>query len=114
MSQRRSHVRERPRGLRLYSRRGNLLIFDWDPAKASSNLRKHGIAFSEAVTAFADPFSLTISDPEHSSREARYVLIGVTLSGRLVVVAHAEADDAIVLISARPATNAERRSYEEE
>ena len=91
-----------------------MLIFDWDPEKAAANLRKHGVAFSEAVTAFADPLSLTIPDPDHSVGEARYVLIGVDLAGRLVVVAHAEADDSIVIISARPATNAERRSYEEE
>ena len=91
-----------------------MLIFDWDPEKAAANLEKHDVAFSEAVTAFADPLSITIPDPGHSVGEARYVLIGVTLAGRLVVVAHAEADDSIVIISARAATKAERRSYEEE
>jgi uncharacterized DUF497 family protein len=91
-----------------------LLIFDWDPAKAATNLKKHGVAFPEAATAFGDPLSITIPDPEHSSGEARYILIGVSSLGRLVVVAHAGANDSIVIISARPATNAERRSYEEE
>jgi uncharacterized DUF497 family protein len=91
-----------------------LLIFEWDPEKASVNVEKHGVSFAEAVTAFADPLSLTIPDPEHSRGEARFVLIGVTSTGRLVVVAHAEADETISLISARPATRAERRSYEEE
>jgi uncharacterized protein len=91
-----------------------LLIFDWDPVKAAANLRKHGVAFAEAATAFADPLSITIPDPEHSVGEARFILIGVSFSGRLVVVAHAEAEDSIVIISARSATNAERRSYEED
>ena len=88
--------------------------FEWDPEKASANLEKHGVSFPEAVTAFADPLSLTIPEPEHSRGEARYILIGVTSSRRLVVVAHAEVDETISLISARAATRAERRSYEED
>jgi len=91
-----------------------LLIFDWDPEKASSNLRKHGLRFAEAATAFADPLSITVTDPEHSVGEARYVLIGVSSANRLVVVAHAEVDDTVIIISARLASNAERRTYEED
>lgn len=91
-----------------------MLRFEWDPAKAASNERKHGVAFQEAATAFGDPLSLTVSDPDHSVGEARFVLVGVTHRGRLVVVAHVEAEDKIRIISARPASKAERRSYEQE
>ena len=72
----------------------------------------HRVSFAEAATAFADPLSVTISDPEHSVGEARFALLGLSYLGRLVVVAHAETDDSIRLISARLATKAERRSYE--
>ena len=91
-----------------------MLQFDWDPNKAESNAAKHGILFSEAATAFGDPLSLTIPDGDHSVGEARFILIGVTYVGRLIVVAHAESDDSIRIISARPATTAERRYYERE
>ena len=89
-----------------------MLQFDWDPEKAASNEAKHGVAFSEAATAFGDALSLTIPDPAHSSGEARFILIGLTYLGRLVVVAHVESDDSIRIISARSATKAERRIYE--
>ena len=68
----------------------------------------------EAATCFGDPISLTVPDPDHSEGEARFVLIGLSFQSRLIVVAHTEADDAIHIISARPATRAERRAYEEE
>ena len=91
-----------------------MLHFDWDPQKAESNEKKHGVAFSEAATAFGDPLSITIPDPDRSVGEARFVLVGLTYRGRFVVVAHAEAEDSISIISARPATRAERRMYEQE
>ena len=91
-----------------------MLRFDWDPEKAKSNEEKHGVAFSEAATAFGDPLSITVPDPDHSEGEARFVLVGLTYLGRLVVVAHAEAEDHLRIISARPATRAERRIYEQE
>jgi uncharacterized DUF497 family protein len=91
-----------------------VLWFDWDPDKAESNEKKHGISFSEAATAFGDPLSLTIPDPDHSVGEARFVLVGLTYRSRLVVVAHVEDQDSIRIISARPATSAERRFYEQE
>ena len=91
-----------------------MLQFDWDPDKAKVNQRKHGVSFAEAATAFGDPLSATIPDPDHSAGEARFVLVGLSYRGRLVVVAHAESDDFIRIISARPATNAERRFYEQE
>ena len=89
------------------------LRFEWDPRKASSNKGKHGVTFSEAVTAFGDPLSITIPDPEHSFGEARFILMGLSYRGRLVVVAHTDADDSIRIISARLATRAERKFYEQ-
>jgi uncharacterized DUF497 family protein len=89
--------------------------FHWDPAKARSNLSKHGVSFEEAAAVFGDPLSLTIVDPEHSTAgEARFLILGQSTSGRLLVVAHTEAGDDIRLISARLATRRERQSYEEE
>jgi len=90
------------------------LQFTWEPQKAASNLRKHKVGFPEAATAFADPLSLTISDPDHSVGEERFVLIGQSERRRLVVVAHVERGDLIRLISARLATRRERKTYEEE
>jgi uncharacterized protein len=89
------------------------LEFEWDPTKAEANLRNHGISFAEASTAFHDPLSLTISDPEHSGREERYLLLGASTAGRLVVVAHTERRDRIRIISARKPTRRERRQYEQ-
>lgn len=88
--------------------------FEWDSAKGTSNLLKHGVAFEEAATAFADPLSLTIPDPLHSQGETRFVLIGRSLAGRLLVVVHVERGDSIRVISARTATRKERKTYEED
>ena len=90
-----------------------MLHFDWDPEKADSNVKKHGVTFAEAATAFGDPLSITIPDPDHSLGEARFILLGVSFQGRLVVVVHTEAHDSIRIISARLATRAERKSYEQ-
>ena len=90
------------------------LQFTWDPKKATANLRKHGVGFPEAATAFADPHSITIADPDHSASEERFVLIGQSDRRRLVVVAHVERGDLIRIISARPASRRERNTYEEE
>lgn len=90
------------------------LRFTWDPAKAAANLRKHGISFMEASTAFADPLSITIPDPDHSVSEERFVLIGLSHRQHLVVVAHVQRGDLIRIINARPATRRERKTYEEE
>ena len=92
-----------------------MLKFEWDRDKAELNQRKHGVTFEEASTAFGDPLSSTIVDPEHSVGEKRYLLLGLTHAGRLLVVSHLEvARDTIRIISARTATRAERRDYEEE
>lgn len=90
--------------------------FEWDPRKARTNLRKHRVSFEEAATAFDDPLSITIPDPDHSLGEERFILIGRSARHRLVVVAviEAEADIPIIRpISARLADRSERRDYEE-
>ncbi|RJQ49743.1 MAG: BrnT family toxin [Desulfobacteraceae bacterium] len=89
------------------------LMFEWDPKKAQRNIKAHGISFDEASTAFRDSFSRTIYDPLHSEDEERFVLIGQSLRGRLLVVVHTERDDRIRIISARLTTNKERLRYEE-
>lgn len=86
--------------------------FEWDLEKAESNLQKHGVGFDEAATAFADPLSLTIPDPDHSTEEDRFVLIGETYGRRLIVVVFTERGDRFRIISARLATRRERRPYE--
>ena len=90
------------------------LLFEWDRKKAERNLKVHGVSFDEASTAFHDPLSSAIGDPLHSEDEERYVLLGRSHRGRLVVVVHTERGDRIRLISARLATNRERKKYEEE
>ena len=87
--------------------------FDWDPAKARENEKKHGIAFREGATAFADRLSYTIPDPGHSVGEQRFLLLGLTTNARLVVVSHTERGDRIRLISVRPASSRERMDYEQ-
>jgi uncharacterized protein len=88
--------------------------FKWDPQKAAKNVEKHGVTFQEASTVFRDPLSATAYDPDHSVLDRRYVTIGVSQRGRLLMIAHSEQEDAIRLISARVATKQERRIYEEE
>jgi uncharacterized protein len=86
--------------------------FEWDPGKAEPNTEKHGLSFEEAATAFGDSLSLTIPDPDHSEDEDRYILMGETAVGRLVVVVHTDREDTVRIISARLATSRERRDYE--
>jgi uncharacterized DUF497 family protein len=90
------------------------LHFTWNSAKAATNLRKHGVSFPEAMTAFTDPRSISIPDPDHSIDEERWLLIGRSERQRLVIVAHTERSDTIRLINARLATRSERTTYEEE
>jgi uncharacterized protein len=89
------------------------LRFEWDNRKAESNLRAHGVSFREATTVFGDSLSITISDPDHSTAEMRFVDIGLSHRGRLLVVSYTERGNRIRLISARRTTRNERRQYEE-
>ena len=88
--------------------------FERDAGKADANFEKHEISFHDAATVFADPLSTSFPDPDHSEGERRFLTIGVSQSGALLVIAHTEKDDAIRIISARPVTRQERRFYEEE
>ena len=85
---------------------------EWDARKARDNLRKHNVSFEEASSVFLDPLSATGQDPDHSVDEKRFVTFGVSSSGRLLVVAHAEREDGIRIISARRVSRAERKLYE--
>ena len=89
------------------------LLFEWGPRKASTNVTKHGVTFDEASTVFQDALSVTIGDPLHYEDEDRFVLVGHSHRNRLLVVVHTERGDRIRIISARPTTATERRTYEE-
>lgn len=89
------------------------LVFEWDEINASANLHKHRISFEEAETAFDDPDSITILDPQHSQDEDRFVTIGRAINGQLIVVVYTERGTHIRLISARKATAQERKQYEQ-
>jgi len=86
--------------------------FEWDDEKAIRNLEKHDTGFEEGTTIFNDPLIETMPDPDHSKEEERYVSIGISVQGRLLVVVHTEREERIRLISCRKATSAERRAYE--
>ena len=88
--------------------------FQWDAEKAKANLRKHGVAFAEAAWVFLDPLSVTIHDPDHSESEDRYLTVGASASGRLLIVGHTNRGDQIRIVSARRLTRTERKEYEDE
>lgn len=89
------------------------LLFEWDPKKARLNLKRHGVSFDEASTAFRDSLSQTIEDPLHSENMEHFVLIGRSIQGRLLVIVHTDRGERIRIISARLATKQERLRYEE-
>ena len=90
------------------------LRFLWDPRKAVSNERKHGVGFPEATTVFDDPLSVTIADPDHSLEEQRFLLLGQSNRRRFLVVAHLERGESIRIISVRRVNRRERQIYEED
>jgi hypothetical protein len=87
--------------------------FEWDPEKAAANIRRRRVSFNEAATVLDDPLSTTFPDEAHSEGEMRFVTVGVSRRGRLLVVAHTERSDTIRIISARRATRREREFYEQ-
>jgi len=87
--------------------------FEWDTEKAARNCRKHGVSFHEAATVFSDPFSTTYHDPDHSATEDRSITVGMSWSGRVIIVAHTDRGDNVRIISARTTTPRERRHYEQ-
>lgn len=92
--------------------------FDWDPSKAQQNIRKHTVSFERAATVFRDPNQISIYDEAHSDDEDRWITLGLSQEGNLLVVVHtflqtSESSVSIRIISARKATRAEVRNYEE-
>jgi len=89
------------------------LSFEWDEDKAKANLKKHKVGFDEAATVFTEPYSITIHDPDHSADEQRYIDIGTSDKGRVLVVVYTERGSHIRIVSCRKATSSERKLYEE-
>jgi uncharacterized DUF497 family protein len=87
--------------------------FEWDPGKAADNVRKHKVSFNEAATMFGDFLGATVADPDHSVDEHRYITVGLSGRGRLLMVAHADRRGRVRIISARKLTLSEKRAYEE-
>ncbi|PHV09931.1 BrnT family toxin [Chitinimonas sp. BJB300] len=94
------------------------LLFEWDPAKAASNLKKHGLDFETATLVFNDPLALTLFDEDHSTQEERWITLGQVEGRKLVVAVHTwrENEDTVHvrIISARLATRHEERQYQGE
>ena len=87
--------------------------FKWDEEKASANLAKHGVSFEEAITVFDDPLYVDFYDPRHSQGEHRYIIIGESRQGRLLIVSYTDRHEIIRPINARRLTRSEREDYEE-
>ena len=86
--------------------------FEWDSVKAATNLRKHHVSFETAARAFEDELSATFPDPDHSQNETRLITYALAHDGKLLVISHTEKSGTIRIISARVATNRERKRYE--
>ena len=91
-----------------------MIEFEWSPSKARANLKKHGVSFEEAQSVFYDDYARQYFDDEHSDDEERYILLGMSIVSRILVVCHCERaeGDVIRIISARKATAKERQHYE--
>ncbi len=91
-----------------------MIDFNWDPNKADLNLKKHKVSFSEAKSVFYDEFAIQFFDEEHSDQEDRFIMLGTSMESNILVVCHCERDqgNTVRIISARKATNKERKFYE--
>ena len=89
------------------------LQFEWDPNKAAKNIEKHQVSFDEAATVFDNPMFITVIDEEHSVDKERYITVGLSKRGRLLMVAHTDREGRIRIISARKATKKEEQFYAE-
>jgi uncharacterized DUF497 family protein len=87
--------------------------FEWNEEKAEANFAKHAVSFEEARTIFDDTLFVDFYDPDHSQDERRYIMIGLSNQGRLLIASYTERNDTIRLIDARPVTPREREAYEE-
>ena len=90
-----------------------MILFEWDDKKAASNLKKHGVSFLEAQSVFYDDFAMQFFDDESSSEEERFLMLGHSNRGRILIVVHCERSkgEVIRIISARKATSTEREYY---
>jgi uncharacterized DUF497 family protein len=89
------------------------ILFEWDPGKSTSNLKKHGVSFDEAKTVFSDEYGRLIADPDHSDNEERFILLGRSIDSQLLVVCHCvRTEESVRIISARKADKPERKIYE--
>lgn len=90
-----------------------MINFEWDSKKAASNLRKHGVRFEEAQSVFYDEFATQFADDDHSSKEERFIMLGISNQSRVLTVVHCvREEDTIRIISARRATRTERSHYQ--
>ena len=89
------------------------MSLEWDEHKARANLEKHGISLEEAATVFGDSLHVDFYDPDHSSEEQRYIMLGASTEGRLLMVSYTQRGEVVRLISSREVTSAERKAYEE-
>lgn len=91
-----------------------MIRFEWDPAKAAANLKKHQVSFYEAKSVFFDDFAVQFFDEDHSSDEARFLMLGMSAGSKLLLVCHCEREDGEVIriISARKATRRESAFYQ--
>lgn len=87
--------------------------FEWNEVKAAANFVKHGVPFEEAMTAFGDPLSDTLDDPDHPAEEPRFLIIRMSEQGRLLIVSHTDDGEVARIISAREPTKREREFYEQ-
>nr|WP_242053684.1 BrnT family toxin [Nostoc sp. FACHB-888] len=100
-------------GRRIQKNDYNFIKFEWDENKAAINLLKHQVSFEEAKTVFDDPLYVDLYDPDHSDDEERYLIIGESNRGRLLIMLYTERGNSIRLISAREVTRSEREAYKE-
>ena len=91
-----------------------MLTFEWDSRKAEQNLRKHGVSFEEASAVFSQIQTIVFYDPDHSQNEDRYIIIGISLQGRLLLTAFTERGGKVRIISSRRATRSEENFYNEQ
>ena len=87
--------------------------FEWDEKKAQLNFEKHKVSFEESITIFNDPLVATMSDPDHSYDEQRYITLGQSVKGRILIISYAERQSRTRIISCRKATSREQKAYEE-
>ncbi len=97
----------------MYNVRMDSLIFEWDKKKEKANIKKHGVSFEEARTAFYDEYAIQFFDPDHSDEEDRFILVGASHKLNTLVICHCfrEKETVVRIIAARKADNDEVDAY---